>query len=129
MDIELCGELLRRYAVYSRSSCFNRSVTGFLPSIAQLSFRQKLNRARERLSALLQRENACSLRRRIEQLVPLSLFELAPTYRQRRICWLLELCSCPAFARHARHLTDHRLEVKIAPDGNAHGEPKNKNKP
>jgi hypothetical protein len=44
-------------------------------------------------------------------LVHLSLFELAPPDGQRRICWGLELSTCHAFARHARLLTDHRLEV------------------
>ena len=44
-------------------------------------------------------------------MVHLKLLELAPPDGQRRISWLLELCSCHAFAHHARHLTDHRLEV------------------
>ena len=44
-------------------------------------------------------------------LVHLSLLELAPPDGQRRICWVLELCSCHACARHARLLTDHRREA------------------
>src|SRR5438552_1251098 len=56
------------------------------------------------------------------KLVHLSLFERAPTDGQRRICVVLELCRCAAFARHARLLTDHRREVKADPDGARHGD-------
>jgi hypothetical protein len=49
--------------------------------------------------------------------------ELAPPDGRRRICWVLELCGCHAFARHARHLTDHRLEVNADLDGEAQAKP------
>jgi len=35
----------------------------------------------------------------------------------------------PAFARHARHLTDDRLGVKVDLDGTAHGDSKREKKP
>jgi hypothetical protein len=62
-------------------------------------------------------------------LVRLCLVELMPPDGQRRICWLLELCSCHALARHARHLTDHRLEVNTNPPDGGHGRPPEENKP
>jgi hypothetical protein len=40
--------------------------------------------------------------------------ERVPPDGQRRICWVLELCSCHACARHARLVTDHRRPVNRA---------------
>ena len=41
----------------------------------------------------------------------------APTDGARRICGVLELCRCAAFARHARLRTDHRREGPASEGG------------